>query len=75
MSLVKVGSFASRVEAGIAAGVLQSHGIWHTIRSDDIGIFGPGHMGRSAIGADLMVAGEDLEEARRLLEEAGFISP
>lgn len=75
MSPVKVGSFASRLEAGIAAGVLQSHGIRHTIRSDDIGIFGPGHVGRSVIGADLMVAREDLEEARRLLEEAGFLAP
>lgn len=72
MELVKLISFSSRAEAGLAGGVLERHGIRHAIRGDDVGIFGPGHMGRSGIDIDLLVASEELERARQLLQDSGF---
>jgi hypothetical protein len=73
MDLVKVASFPSRIEAGIAGGVLESNGITYVIRGDDIGIFGPGHQGASIFGVDLLVGESDVPEARRLLADAGLI--
>lgn len=73
MGLVVVASFASRVEAGIAAGILEMNDIAHTIRGDDVGIFGPGHIGPSVLGVDLLVQEADLARARRLLRDAGMI--
>ncbi|NIR43915.1 MAG: DUF2007 domain-containing protein [Gemmatimonadetes bacterium] len=73
MRLVKVGSFPSRVEAGLAAGILESNGIMHTIRADDVGIFGPGHQGPFHKGVDLLVAETDLAEALSLLQDAGLL--
>ncbi len=73
MKLVKVASFPSRIEAGIAAGILESNQIAYTIRGDDIGIFGPGHVGASIVGAELFVHESDLSEALRLLRDAGQI--
>jgi hypothetical protein len=73
--MVKIASFASRVEAGIAGGVLESNRIAYTLRSDDVGVFGPGHQGRSVFGVDLLVAEVDREAARRLLEDAGLVEP
>lgn len=73
MALIKIASFPSRLEAGIAAGLLESSGIAHSIRGDDVGIFGPGHMGPSALGVDLSVREEDLEEALSLLRDSGML--
>ncbi len=74
ISMIKVASFPSRVEAGIAAGLLETNGIPHSIRADDVGIFGPGHMGSSVLGVDLLVHEEDLSDALQLLEDAGLLS-
>lgn len=73
MGLVKVASFPSRVEAGLAAGILESNGIAHSIRGDDVGIFGPGHLGRSVLGIDLLVDEADHARATELLEDAGLV--
>ncbi len=73
MGLVKVASFPNRVEAGIAAGVLELNGIAHVVRGDDVGIFGPGHVGPSVLGVELLVQEADLPWARQLLEDAGLI--
>jgi hypothetical protein len=73
VSLVRIGSFSSRIEAGIAGGLLESNGIRHTIAGDDIGIFGPGHAGTSGVGIYLLVPEDEADRARRLLDEAGLI--
>ncbi len=75
MAVVKVASFASRLEAGYAAGILESNGIIHSIRGDDVGIFGPGHQGPVVKGVDLLVAEPDLAQARQLLEDTGLLEP
>ena len=71
--MVTVAEFPSRLEAGYAAGILESNGIVHTIRGDDVGIFGPGHQGPFVKGVELMVAESDLPVARQLLEDAGLL--
>jgi len=73
MRFVRVASFASRIEAGIAAGLLESNGIRYSIRGDDVGIFGPGHAGFSVLGVDLLVDEGDLPAARELLRDAGML--
>lgn len=72
MRMTKVASFPSRLEAGFAAGILESNGIIYVIRGDDVGIFGPGHQGPFVKGVDLLVGESDLAEARQLLEDAGL---
>jgi hypothetical protein len=73
MGMAKVASFASRLEAGYAASILESNGIMHSILADDVGIFGPGHQGPVVRGVDLLVAEPDLAQARQLLEDAGLL--
>ena len=73
MRTVKAASFRSRMEAGIAAGILDSRGIAYVIQADDIGIFGPGHQGPISTGVDLLVAEAELALVRQLLEDAGVI--
>jgi hypothetical protein len=75
VKLITVAEFPSRLEAGIAAGILENNGIAHTIRADDVGIFGPGHQGPVVNGVQLQVAETDLELARQLLEDAGLLGP
>lgn len=73
MRMVKVASFGSRLEAGIAGGLLESNGIIHTIKGDDVGIFGPGHQGPVVLGVDLLIGEADWEEALQLLKDAGLL--
>ncbi len=73
MRVVPVAEFPSRLEAGYAAGILESNGIAHTIRGDDVGIFGPGHQGPVVRGVQLLVAESDVEMARQLLEDAELL--
>lgn len=74
MGLIRIASFSNRLEAGLAAGVLESRGVRHVVRGDDVGIFGPGHMGQSAIGIDLLVPEDQAPEARQALQDAGFLA-
>jgi hypothetical protein len=73
MGMVKVASFRSRLEAGIAGGLLEANGIVHTIKGDDVGIFGPGHQGPVALGVDILVGEADGERAFQLLKDAGLL--
>lgn len=73
MEMVKVASFANRIEAGIAGGILESNGIRYGIRADDVGIFGPGHVGFSALGVDLLVEAGYADLARELLRDAEML--
>ncbi len=74
MGFVVVASFANRIEAGIAGGLLESNGIRYSIRGDDIGIFGPGHVGPSVLGVRLLVEESDAEVAHELLRDAGLVN-
>lgn len=74
MGFVLVASFSNRVEAGIAGGLLESNGIRYSIRADDIGIFGPGHVGPSVLGVQLLVDESEADLARELLRDAGLLS-
>ena len=73
MRVVAVAEFPSRLEAGYAAGILESNGIVHSIRGDDVGIFGPGHQGPVVKGVQVLVAESDLDLARQLLEDVGLL--
>lgn len=71
MGMAKLASFPNRLQAEMAAAVLESNDIAHTVRGDDVGIFGPGHIGPTVLGVEVWVAEEQLEEARRILEDTG----
>lgn len=73
MRMAKLASFPNRLEAEMAAAVLGSNDIVHAIRGDDVGIFGPGNIGPTVLGVEVWVAEEELEEARRILEDTGSI--
>ncbi len=73
MRLVAIASFPNRVQAGMAAGVLESRGIAHTIQGDDVGIFGPGFMGSTALGVRLLVPESLVSEAVEVLVDAGLM--
>ena len=67
MDYAKLRTFASRMEAEMAAELLKKAGIPFIIQSEDTGIFGPGNM-PSPRGARLLIPGEEMERARDLLE-------
>jgi hypothetical protein len=63
---VCVRTFATTVEAGIAKGVLESHGIKTAVMADDVGgTFPP--MGNQV---KLLVLEEDLQKAKDALDSA-----
>ncbi len=68
MSFKKVAWFNSRIEAETIGHALDPHGIPFLVQSGDVGMFGPGMVGRSPAGATLLVPEESLEEVRRLLD-------
>lgn len=53
---------------------MESNGIRYSIRADDIGIFGPGHVGPSVLGVQLLVDESEADLARELLRDAGLLS-
>ena len=67
MEFRKVGHFNSRLEAEAIGHALDQYGIPYIVRSEDLGIFGPGHTGATPQGASLWVPDEDLPEVKRLL--------
>ena len=73
MRMAKLASFPNRLEAEMAAAVLNSNDIIYTIRGDDVGIFGPGFIGPTVLGVEVWVAESELDEARRILEDSGAI--
>jgi hypothetical protein len=67
MDYAKLKTFASRMEAEMAAELLTKARIPFIIQSEDTGIFGPGNM-PSPRGARLLVPDEDMKRAKDLLE-------
>lgn len=65
--LVEIARFPSRLEAESIGHALDQYGIDFVVRSDDVGIYGPGMMGWSPQGASLWVAADRADEVRELL--------
>ncbi len=68
MKLVEIARFDSRLEAEAVGHALDQHEIPFLIQGSDIGIFGPGMVGRSPIEVSLQVPESALEEVKRLLD-------
>ncbi|MFZ0429958.1 MAG: DUF2007 domain-containing protein [Acidobacteriota bacterium] len=67
MAYTKVGHFNSRLEAETIGNALTQYDIPFLVRSEDVGIFGPGYTGATPLGASLWVPEEDLPRVRELL--------
>lgn len=67
MNFKAVGNFASRLEAEAIGHALEQHSIPFIVQSEDVGIFGPGHTGRTPRGATLLVPEKDVERVRELM--------
>lgn len=68
--LIKLTNFPTALEADMFAEQLKSAGIVAVSRGVDItGIFGPGFQGATARGVDVLVAQEQMEDARELLAD------
>jgi len=65
--LVEIARFSSRLEAESIGHALDQYEIDWIVRSDDVGIFGPGMTGWSPQGASLWVAAHRADEVRELL--------
>jgi hypothetical protein len=64
-----VATFGAMYEAEMAAGRLNSVGIGSRVdQRDGVGLFGPGHLGRSVRGIALLVHADRLAEARAALD-------
>jgi len=75
-TLTRVANFASSIEADFAVSLLESAEINAVALSNDtIGIFGPGFMGPSARGVDVLVRADQVEAARAVLDEAELDAP
>lgn len=62
-----IGSFTTRIEAEVAASMLQAHGIDATVAGDDAG--GSAGINLAARGYGLLVAPQDRDDALELLDE------
>jgi len=67
MRLRKVAGFGSRLEAEAVGNALAQYEIPFYVKSEDLGIFGPGHIGGTPQGAILLVPEEYEEEVKQLL--------
>jgi hypothetical protein len=66
---VKLANFANGLEAELTAERLRGEGLHAQTRGNDItGIVGPGFMGTTTRGVDLLVPDDEVAEARRILE-------
>ncbi len=65
--LVEIARFSSRLEAESIGHALDQYGIPFLVRSDDVGIYGPGMTGWSPQGASLWIAADRVDEVRELL--------
>ncbi len=67
-----VATYSSLIEAELALGRLESAGIPALIdQQDAVGLFGPGHAGKSIRGVDLVVPDSCIAEARMALDMIG----
>jgi hypothetical protein len=67
MEYTEIGWFRSRLEAEAVGHALDQYGIPFLVQSGDTGMFGPGMVGWSPVGASLLVPEDRLEEVRELL--------
>ena len=67
LEFVEIARFESRLEAETIGHALDQYDIPFFVQSHDIGMFGPGHMGRTPGGAGLCVPAEKAKEASELL--------
>ena len=67
MDYTEVRRFNSRLEAETVGHALDQYGIPFMVKSDDIGIFGPGHTGAVPSGVALWVPDDRVEEVQRLI--------
>jgi hypothetical protein len=67
MEYTEVGWFRSRLEAEAVGHALDQYDIPFLVQSGDTGMFGPGMVGWSPVGASLLVPENRLEEVRELL--------
>jgi len=68
MKFVEIARFASRLEAETVGHALDQFDIPFFVQSQDIGVFGPGHLGSTPGGAGLCVPEDRAEEASELLQ-------
>jgi hypothetical protein len=66
-SLVKIATFNSRLEAEAIGNALAQYDIFYYVKSEDLGIFGPGHTGSTPQGATLWVPQESVAQVKELL--------
>lgn len=64
MAFVEVARFPNRLEAETIGHALDALGIPFLVKSEDIGIFGPGHVLNTPGGAGLWVPEEAVEEVQ-----------
>jgi hypothetical protein len=67
MDFVEIARFGSRLEAETIGHALDPYGIPFQVKSDDIGIFGPGAGGPTVCGASLWVPSEQMAVVAELL--------
>ena len=67
MEFVEIARFSSRLEAETIGHALDQYDIPFMVQSPDVGMFGPGMLGASPVGASLCVPSDRLEEVRELL--------
>jgi hypothetical protein len=67
MDFVEIARFASRLEAETIGHALDQYEIPFLVQSPDIAIFGPGMVGASPLGAQLLVPEDRVDEVRELL--------
>lgn len=67
MDFVEIACFDSRLEAETIGHALDQYDIPFIVQSSDIGMFGPGMIGTSPVGARLMVPENRVAEVRDLL--------
>ena len=67
MNFVEIARFGSRLEAETIGHALDQYDIPFLVQSADVGMFGPGMIGTSPAGAQLLVPRDRIDEVRELL--------
>lgn len=67
MDFVEIAQFGSRLEAETIGHALDQYGIPFLVKSEAVGIFGPGADGPTLVGATLWVPSDRVDEVAGLL--------
>ena len=67
MKFEEIAWFSSRIEAETIGHALDQYDIPFLVQSGDTGMFGPGMIGTSPVGASLLVPEERVKEVTELL--------